>query len=466
MATDQSWKKALEQSFHSNLYIGLQLLKRKPVGPYINLLRKWEQLSPEGYAALTLERLAETLAFARSRVPAYRSGLWAQADPNDITTWPVLDRQQVIADPDLFLSGPVRGGTMYRQSSASTGTPLRVAWNPPALAWSRAHEFRSLMWHGIPLGARTLLLWRFASPIGDWVLNRELMLSTNMTPARLEAARRYLLEHRPLVIWGLPSAVAQLARYIGSSYPRSAQPLVPFVKVGGEQVFPFQRREIEQYLGARVVEAYGASETGAIAGECPAGNRHLYTANVYIELMDGGKPVPVGESGEIIATSLTNRAMPLVRIRVGDRARLLPEPCSCGLPYPLVADIEGRSSDLLLASDGRPVHGAAIGRAMESYVGRPPLGMVRQVLFQQIHARRWKVLIEAERIDHAALHSQVSELVWTAFGPGSSIEIQAVPHIPREPSGKYRYYRRGSQVEAAPSLRPAVSFTAAGSAQR
>jgi phenylacetate-CoA ligase len=216
---------------------------------------------------------------------------------------------------------------------------------------------------------------------------------------------------------------------------------VPFVKVGGEQVFPFQIQEIERYLGARVVQSYGCSEARSIAMQCSRGALHVFGLQTHVEIFREGEPAQPGELGEVVATSLTNRAMPLVRCRIGDRGRLSPEPCPCGLPYPVLTDLQGRTSDLFLAADGGKVHGSAIPRAMEAYIGIAPLGTVRQVLFQQIDQRSWKVLVENDIDPGEALRSQVSGIIRQNFGPDCRVETEVVSFIPREASGKFRYYR-------------------------
>ncbi len=100
---------------------------------------------------------------------------------------------------------------------------------------------------------------------------------------------------------------------------------MPFVKLGGEQVYPFQRDEIAQHFGARVFESYGSTEMGPIAHECPAGSRHIMADHVYLEIFNGDEPAQPGEFGDLVLTSLFNRAMPLVRCRIGDRGQLSPE---------------------------------------------------------------------------------------------------------------------------------------------
>jgi phenylacetate-CoA ligase len=216
---------------------------------------------------------------------------------------------------------------------------------------------------------------------------------------------------------------------------------VPHVKVGGEQLYAFQREEIEANLGARLIEAYGCTEVGSIAAECPQGSMHIL-ANVHIEIFRGDAPVPAGEFGHIVATTLINHAMPLVRVRIGDMGRLSPEPCRCGRPQPVLAELRGRSADLLLATDGSALHSSVLGDALRRYAGEPPLRLAQTFMFAQIDRRRWRVEVEAPKLrETSALQRQVATLLGETFGPGCDVDVELVAKIPKEPSGKYRYYR-------------------------
>jgi len=76
-----------------------------------------------------------------------------------------------------------------------------------------------------------------------------------------------------------------------------------------------------------------------------------------VEIVDENGPVSPGEYGEIVVTDLLNRVFPLIRYRVGDRGKLLPGPCACGLPYPLMDYVRGRTTDLIITKTGNRIPG-------------------------------------------------------------------------------------------------------------
>lgn len=442
----------LEQHAHWALYSLLQGLRGRPVGACIRQFRAWENLDPDEFQRSRQARLAEALAYAHARIPLYSTGAWqaafSRADAANILSWPVLSRTTVEVHTAELIANPAPVGLFFRSTAGSTAPPLHFAVDPVTRAWDLAALYRGWLWHGIPPVARTLRLWsRSDGALREWVLNRKVIPTIDLTPRRLETAARILMTWRPKLLWSFPSIAFQLARYIREEYPSSTAPVVPYALLGGEQVYPFQRLEVERSLGARVLRAYGASEAAMIAMECPAGSMHILADHAHVEILRDGEPVPSGEFGDIVVTPLSNRAMPLVRYAVGDQGRLSPAPCACGRPFPVLAQLRGRASDLLLGADGRAVHGSALTAGLNEVFDSVPGEAVRQVLFEQLDQRTWRVLVESGNGFHEAIAARLSDLVRRNLGADCAVTVERVPIITRESSGKFRYYRRrqGSQ---------------------
>jgi len=440
-----SARRRLERRLHRSMYLGAQHVRGRPIGKLMRQLAEWDSLDAKSYAALSRARLEQMLSFAAERVPLYRSAGWSDIarGPADLARWPLLERRVIAEERDALIpDGTIRAFLFPRRSSASTGTPVVVSWTLQGVAWSWAAEYHPMGWHGLEIGARTLRMWGSSLGLENFVLNRHFVPAHDLTPERLGEAVHYIKARKPDLVWGTPSAVHELARYIGRTCGPSAVPRVPFVKVGGEQLYAFQRDDIATHLGGRVIESYGCTEMGPIAAECPAGSLHVLTANVRLEIFRDGQPAAPGELGEIVATTLVNRGMPLVRCRIGDLGALSPDPCPCGRPQPVLAALEGRAADVVFKPDGTPIHGSELGRALERYARRPPLGAAQKVQFEQLDRCAWKVRIELhETPDRAVLERQVAELLRTVLGADCRIVVEIVPSIEREPSGKFRYYR-------------------------
>lgn len=441
------------EHFHRLLLLGVQRLRGRPVGAYIRKLQEWERLEPQEFERLRAQRLIQTLEYASTRVPLYRSGAWHEAlrraNAGVLQSWPVLDRETIQANPKELLAQPGPRGHYFRRTSGSSGKPLGVAMDADAAAWGWATDYRGLLWHGIPIGARSMFInQRRESLLAEWIRNRTPLLTSDLSPARLTEAVQFLETARLTYITGYVSAVVELARHARIMAPQGRRPLVPFVKAFGEMLQPFQREEIERGLGARVIETYGCNEIGTAAYECPAGSLHVFSEHVELEVLRDGQPAPPGEAGDIVMTCTTNRVMPLIRYRVGDRGRLSPEVCSCGRPHPVIAGIEGRIGDVLLSASGVRVHGAALGDLLKQVIAESPPAAVGRVLFEQHDPRTWTVLVQPGRDFNLGMAARLADGVKAIFGRECRVTVRQVPEIPREPSGKFRFYR------VSPSTKP------------
>jgi phenylacetate-coenzyme A ligase PaaK-like adenylate-forming protein len=456
IASDTSVQHSVAADLHRGAYFTLQALRGRPVARYMRQLRQWERLSRSELERITQGLLGDALQYASESVPLYRSTKWSESlrrcDPRDIEAWPVLERQLLREHPAELLSSRKPLASFYRRSSASTGAPVRVAWNPHGAAIGWANEHQAMLWHGVPPGVDTLLFWGYGNQALNWVRNYRVFRTTQLTPDLLEEATRYALRTRPVLCVGLPSAIAEWARYVHANH-RELRIHVPFMKLGGEQIYPFQREELEQYFGSRVVETYGCTEMGPIAAECTAGSMHILSTHVHVEIFRDGSPAAPGEFGDIVATSLSNRAMPLVRCKIGDSGRISPDPCSCGLPYPVLEDLVGRVNDMLLAADGSRVHGSALGAGLRTVLASVPLGAIRQVLFQQVDQQHWRVLVESDSGFAEETTAKLVELVRATCGKVCHVEVERVNLVPREASGKFRYYRPAGPQRSVPPER-------------
>jgi phenylacetate-CoA ligase len=438
----------LADPIHGRLYLALQGLRGRPLGRLVRRLQEWERLEPADFDLLHERRLQEMLAYARAGTPLYRTGRWQTAlSPREggLERWPVLEREVLRERIKELQALPKRPWHVVERTSGTTGTPIPIVLTSRDVTWRWAQRYRALLWHGIPIGVRTLRVSRVARPFRDRVLNQK-NVPTPLTRDALVEATGFLRHERAGLVFGPPSALFVLARYLGELDP--AGPLARFARVGGEQLFPFQRREIERWLAERVVDSYGCTEVGPVAGECPAGSLHVFAEQVHLEVLRGEDPVEIGEFGDIVATSLNNTAMPLVRCRIGDGGRLSPDRCSCGLPHPVLAELQARTGDTFVAADGTLRHTSEVVRQLGTFFADPASAGAGQVLFGQVDPLTWRVWVEvaessgmtdsADRL--RAMEERLANLVREVAGSTCRVETRFAATIPHEP-GKYGYHR-------------------------
>ena len=123
--------------------------------------------------------------------------------------------------------------------------------------------------------------------------------------------------------------------------------------LGAEPYSEHTRRRVEAGLGAKVFNSYGLSEMSGpgVAFECPEQNgMHIWEDAYLVEVLNPTtlEPVPDGEEGELVLTTLDREAMPLIRYRTRDLTAILPGACPCGRTHKRIARIKGRSDDMFI----------------------------------------------------------------------------------------------------------------------
>ncbi len=182
---------------------------------------------------------------------------------------------------------------------------------------------RGRQWFGIDAGMRELYLW--GSPIEanatdrmrhvrDRCLNHRMIGAFDMTACSMAGYVRQMTHFNPHHLFGYPSSLARLARFILDSGMKPTTPALCAVFTTGEVLLPTDRAILEECLAVQVADEYGARDAGFIAQQCPAGAYHVSMESLLVELVDdAGRPVPVGERGEVTVTHFDSQAMPFIR---------------------------------------------------------------------------------------------------------------------------------------------------------
>src|SRR5215510_9495493 len=183
----------------------------------------------------------------------------------------------------------------------------------------------TLSYHIMPGGMR---LHRAFEEAGCLVING----GTGSSRLQVEVARAW----GATVYAGTPSFLANLgdtAKEMGLDPRRDLHYRVGFSTA--EALTPALRRDLEATFGIELFDHIGEAQIGPVAGECRVHDgMHLHARDLFCEFLDphSGAPVETGGVGEIVATQLGPRALPLVRYAPGDAFRLLADPCACGDP--------------------------------------------------------------------------------------------------------------------------------------
>lgn len=392
--------------------------------------------------------LVTQVRHAALRVPFYRAS-WAQAgvEPaslrsvEDLSRLPIVRRGQIQEQPEAFLA---EGGDRRRwhrsRTSGSTGQPLE-SWFDPA-CWRQvkyALKARRLLASGWRPGQRIIIIEAMAQaalpgqagtqrPSGERGMRGCQYLSVFESPERHVPA---LIASAPRYLYGFPSYFEALARIWDASLRRRI-PLRALM-TSGEWVHPAARARLERTFGVPVLDVYGSTEFKEIAWQCPGrSGYHMNMESVVVEIVDEeGRAASPGEAGDVVVTSLTNRAMPLIRYATGDRARRLGGRCQCRRGLERLECVEGRVADYLRTPDAGVVSPYELTTAMEEHPE------VLQYKVTQASAETLRVAVVLRRGADDSVLSRIRRDVTGCLRNLMEVEVSAVPSIPRAPSGKH-----------------------------
>src|SRR5262245_36396382 len=288
-------------------------------------LQRSQWLGTEKIRSRQLAALAETLAFALARVPHYRKLRIDRvpADPRaQLARFPVLTKRGLqAAGRSLLADGIDEAGAFSARTSGSTGEPT-VTWFDRR-SWLQARyslKLRRMLSHGLGLGASLLIV--SAADEGQLAEHRKSRLAgagwlfrQDFISLRAPLARHAeeILRLRPDALYAFPSYLADLLDYCDRE--GIGLPAVKVVFTSSEVLAPSLRRRLQERLGARVCDVYGCTEFKEVAWQCEAGSYHVNHESVWVE---SEPPTPEGAPGTLLLTTLVNRAVHLVRFRVGD----------------------------------------------------------------------------------------------------------------------------------------------------
>ncbi len=415
---------------------------------YARTVKRNLKLSVEAVHADRIVHLRRTIENAYTHSPFYRARFQAVGfepgdlkDPADLRRLPELTKMDLRNHINEMVGDNVNPHEVERSvSGGTTGLPVSFLRDKFCvdyrrgidLALSRYYGWCDGQWQGLLWGAAHEVVYRqgFKARFTQLWADRVFALDcTRLSDATYEEFVTRARKYRPSFVLAYPSLAYDLAERIEAG--RVSPVRVPVINVTAEPLYDFQRRKIESVLAERVYARYGAREFGTVAFECPQrAGLHIIPQSVYIEI------IPLegqSQSGVVLVTDLLNRAMPLIRYRIGDLARLDESPCECGLTSPRLLEIQVRETDIIWRPDGTGLPGTEI----VTIVGEVGL----QARVQIVQEKLDEVVIRLEgdtTIPDAAVQNLLDEF-HRVIGAGIRLRVQRVNEIERARSGKYRY---------------------------
>ena len=313
--------------------------------------------------SIQLERLQKSVA-AAAAAPFYgrqfaEKGLGAIGSLEDLARYPFTGKQDLRDNfPYGFLTKPLDETVRLHSSSGTTGIPTVVFYTPGDLdVWTecvtrsmymtgarKSDVFQNMMGYGL-----------FTGGIGfHYGAERLGMLTIPSGPGNSKRQIWFMKTFNTTVMHILPSYALHLMTYFAEEGVDPQKDLsLRIAFIGAEPHSEGVRQKIQEFYGIRAYNSYGLSEMcgPGVAFECPAQDgMHVWEDHFYPEIInpETGELVPDGEEGELVLTTLSKTAMPLIRYRTRDLTRIIPGPCACGRTHRRIQRITGRSDDMLI----------------------------------------------------------------------------------------------------------------------
>ncbi len=413
---------------------------------YRRLMQAAPAWSPDRLTAWSLEQRRTLALHAYEQVPHYRRvfnevGIRPEHcdRPEVWERLPTLNKLTLQQNVHMLLAGGrVPKSAFWAHTSGSTGLPLSVLLDSNVNAAAFAMFWRCWEsgghWH---IGQRQAAMkgkyytegWKYVPLI------RTLHLSpTHITHTNLRLVHDAMTRYQPRFLRGFPSATYLLCRLLRE---HGLSLHVPMFVSGAEVLLDFQRTEIKKTLGVRIYNHYTHWERAASILECDAGELHCQEDYGHHEILDDqGRAVPPGVVGELVVTSLHNRAMPLIRYRTGDMASWSLKSCSCGQSFPVVENIAGRQSDYIVKPDKSLVPGTAVTLALDE---------CEQILYWQIvQSEPSEIEVRVVKAPHYREPEHTDRIVANLrnyVGVDMKIRVHfcQIEELERNPIGKVRY---------------------------
>lgn len=327
---------------------------------------EYETMPREALESIQLRRLQTTLERVNATVPFYQERFKeAGILPSDINSLEDLQKIPFTTKQDLrdnypfgMFAVPMDNVVRIHASSGTTGQPTVVGYTARDInTWSilmarslvaggasRDDIIHNAYGYGLFTGGLGVhygaeKLGASIIPVSGGNTKRQIIIMKDFGPTILTATPSYTLY------------LAEVAKEMGVSFEDLK---FKFGIFGAEPWSENMRKEIENKLNLVAVDIYGLSEVmgPGVAIECHEAQNglHVFEDHFLAEIInpDTGEVLPYGETGELVFTSLTKEAFPVIRYRTRDITSLNPEPCICGRTHIRMKRVSGRSDDMLI----------------------------------------------------------------------------------------------------------------------
>uniref|UniRef100_UPI004027511A phenylacetate--CoA ligase family protein n=1 Tax=Coprococcus sp. TaxID=2049024 RepID=UPI004027511A len=366
------------------------------------------------------------------------AGITSISTPEDFMKLPYAEKKDLRdAYPLGLMTAPESEIVRIHSSSGTTGLPVIIPYTAKdvddwAIMFKRCYELAGItnmdriqITPGYGLWTAGIGFQNGAEKLGAMVIP--------MGPGNTDKQLQMMQDMKSTVLCSTSSYALLLAEEIEKRGIKDKICLKKGV-IGSERWGEKMRKRISEELGIELYDIYGLTEIygPGIGISCKYDNgMHYWDDYVYIEILDPItlEPVPDGEMGEIVITTLVKEGAPLIRYRTHDLSRIIPGDCPCGCKHPRLGVIMGRTDDMMKIK-GVNVFPSQIEEVLKEF---PELSSEYQIRISHLDGKdTMRIYVETDgSVDFVELSKRIAERVKSRIGFTPLVKVVEIGVLPR-----------------------------------
>ena len=377
-----------------------------PIAEAKEKLKEIQQIPEKDYKKYIYNAREEIFQYHIKNNPSYRS--FVGAEELGSKGWeniPVMTKSHLQRPLEERLSENFAKKTVYiNKTSGSSGTPFIFAKDKfcHALTWAEIIDrfgglginFNSSLqarFYGIPLD----LQGYYKERLKDFFSHRYRFPVFDLSEKKMEEILSYFKRKKFNYINGYTSSIVLFAKFLKEKdiLLTKVCPTLKYCIVTSEMLFDDDKKLMETVFGLPVINEYGASELDLIAFTNREMELEVNSRTIFVEILDeDNKPVPLGNPGRVIITSLYNKAHPMIRYELGDTGILA---TSSTYKKPILEKLIGRTNDMAKLPSGKIVAGLTFYYVTKSIISND--GNVKEFIIEQTELDTFKIQYAADK---------------------------------------------------------------------
>lgn len=410
-------------------------------------LARIQSISEDQFLTYVEEKKRAIVAYHKKHNSFYRE-LTTTQKSDSWNELPVLTKAHLQQSLQERLStGYTRKNVYVNKTSGSSGHPFVFAKDKVshALSWASFQDrydwfdldvntSKQARFYGIPLDAIGYRKER----LKDWLGNRYRFPIFDLSDSQLKKIHQKFTTTAFEYLNGYTSSIVLFAKYLRQHHIvlKEVCPSLKACIVTSEMLFESDKLLMETQFGIPVINEYGASELGLIAFQNINDEFQVDSELLYVEILDDqNMPVPHGESGRIVITSLYNKAHPFIRYAIGDVGTLSRKSTP---KKPILEKLIGRTNDIARLPSGKVVPGLTFYYVTKSVIEED--GNVSEFVIEQTALDTFNVIYTAQRALTTSEEETIKKATYTYLEEGLTVLFEKVEKMDRSKRGKLKQF--------------------------